>query len=228
MSYRNLKRARASSNLAKYMPKRRKTNYSKKVHTDRQIGLFGANPFVVMPYFETATLNSINSSYVFRLGSLYDPDVTGTGHQPQGFDQMTALYYHYIVDRVDIEVEAINNSNTVDAFVGLSVDRTGTAITDLRQIGEDPIGKVKWLDILGSGKASCTWKKTVYPGRFLGVSNPHSEDDLWGSVTANPNQGVFMQLHAESTDGTSTASIYFNVKLTFYTTWREKRSVALS
>lgn len=228
MSYRNLKRANASSNLRELMPKKRRTANYKRYHNNKQLGLFGANPFVIMPYFESVTLNTINSSYVFRLGSLYDPDVTGTGHQPCGFDQLSALYYHYIVDRVDIEVEAINNSTTVDAHVGMSIDRTGVAIADIRQVGEDPIGKVKWLDVLGSGAASVKWRKVVYPGRFLGVANPHSEDDLWGSVTSNPSQAVFMQLHAESTDGTSTASIYFNVKLTFYTTWRERRQVALS
>lgn len=227
MSYRNLKRARASSNLAKFVTKRRRTAAQKKF-TDRQVGLFGANPFVVMPYYETAALNAINSSYVFRLGSLYDPDVTGTGHQPCGFDQMSALYYHYIVDRVDITVEAVNNSTTVDSFVGISIDRSGSAITDLRQVGEDAGGLVTYLDVKGSGKSTKKWKKTCYPGRFLGIANPHSEDDLWGSVTSNPNQAVFLQLHAESADGTSTASTYFLVHFKYYTTWRERRQVALS
>ncbi len=52
-----------------------------------------------------ASLTSYTGSeYVFRLNSLYDPDLTGTGHQPYGFDQFAALYSRYKVDRVHIDV----------------------------------------------------------------------------------------------------------------------------
>jgi hypothetical protein len=34
----------------------------------------------------------------FRTTAVYDPDYTGTGHQPYGFDQHSRLYNHYIVD----------------------------------------------------------------------------------------------------------------------------------
>lgn len=52
-----------------------------------------------------ATLTSYTGSqYVFRLNSLYDPDLTGTGHQPYGFDQYAALFNRYKVDKVTVDV----------------------------------------------------------------------------------------------------------------------------
>ena len=39
----------------------------------------------------------IPASYVFSANGLYDPNITGIGHQPRGFDQLMALYDHYVV-----------------------------------------------------------------------------------------------------------------------------------
>jgi len=38
--------------------------------------------------------------YLFNLNSLFDPDRTGTGHQPLGFDQLKTLYNRYRVYKV--------------------------------------------------------------------------------------------------------------------------------
>lgn len=35
--------------------------------------------------------------YVFRANSLFDPNFTGGGHQPKGFDQLTAFYSRFRV-----------------------------------------------------------------------------------------------------------------------------------
>jgi hypothetical protein len=43
----------------------------------------------------------INSAavHVFSANGLFDPNVTGIGHQPRGFDQLMALFDHYVVPR---------------------------------------------------------------------------------------------------------------------------------
>lgn len=43
----------------------------------------------------------------FRLNSCNDPDLTGVGHQPRGYDQYSALYNRYRVDKATIEVRAV-------------------------------------------------------------------------------------------------------------------------
>lgn len=45
----------------------------------------------------------------FRLTSLWDPDLTGTGHQPQWYDQLVAVYQRYRVLGAKITVTFASN-----------------------------------------------------------------------------------------------------------------------
>jgi len=43
-------------------------------------------------------------NYDWNLNGLFDPNLTGTGHQPRGFDQLAALYNRYRVFRTRWEI----------------------------------------------------------------------------------------------------------------------------
>lgn len=47
---------------------------------------------------------TFGNTQTMRLNSLFDPDLTGVGHQPYGYDQMAALYNVYKVTRVQVEL----------------------------------------------------------------------------------------------------------------------------
>lgn len=49
--------------------------------------------------------NTTATIQTFRLNSLFDPDLTGTGHQPYGFDQLTPIYNNYCVTGCTIEAD---------------------------------------------------------------------------------------------------------------------------
>jgi len=53
---------------------------------------------IVMPYHMEMITNSAGISYnTFRSNSIYDPDYTGTGHQPRSHDQWAQYYKYYRV-----------------------------------------------------------------------------------------------------------------------------------
>ncbi len=49
-------------------------------------------------------------TYQFSLNSLFDPNTTGTGHQPRGFDQLKTLYNRYRVYGVSYKVTCVLDS----------------------------------------------------------------------------------------------------------------------
>lgn len=54
-------------------------------------------------------------TYVMNSNSLYDPNNTGFGHQPFGYDQLMAIYNHYTVTRCSIAIHPVTptlSSNT--------------------------------------------------------------------------------------------------------------------
>lgn len=54
--------------------------------------------------------------YQFRMNDLFDPDYTGTGHQPQWFDQLAAVYSNYKVLGSKITATFIpNNISDIEA-----------------------------------------------------------------------------------------------------------------
>lgn len=61
----------------------------------------GLNPVALryvgkMKYSETFTTD-VDGQYIYRLNGLFDPNQTGVGHQPYGFDSLANLYNRYRV-----------------------------------------------------------------------------------------------------------------------------------
>lgn len=77
-----------------------------------------------LKYAQTITLNPSAggcAGHTFRCNSLFDPDLTGTGHQPMGFDQVSALYDRYVVTSVRIKVTQLPSSvsTTIPGMFGV-------------------------------------------------------------------------------------------------------------
>jgi len=78
--------------------------------------------------FSLATVTGTNQ--VMNLNSIYDPDRTGTGHQPYGFDSLAALYARYRVWAVKWKVTFHAGSLAYFAAVLPSNGALATAVTN--------------------------------------------------------------------------------------------------
>jgi hypothetical protein len=86
-------------------------------------------------YYDTITITSnagVVAVHVFGSNCLFDPDITGGGHQPAGFDQYMALYQRYTVLRTRAKVTFFNESG-VSFLVGMVATDEVAALTDERQ-----------------------------------------------------------------------------------------------
>ena len=75
--------------------------------------------------------------YIFSANGLYDPDITGVGHQPVGFDQMGQMFDHYTVIAAKIRVDFMGFDSNHYHMVGIRLDDNGAVITDSRRLIEN-------------------------------------------------------------------------------------------
>lgn len=207
------------------MPTKRKTtkrNKSRSTGMSRNIQYTGPlrrSLRSVVKYSDMYTITSggtTPSKLMFSLNGLFDPDITGIGHQPRGFDQIMTMYDHYVVIGCKINLQIsnpdVNRGNTVYSCV---VDNTGTlSYVDLLETGSRV---AKHINARDAGQSSCTINLNINPNKWLARSKPLSDPDLKGSATTNPTEQCYLYI-AHIAEDLSTANTV-NVLATFeYTT----------
>lgn len=192
----------------------------------------GLNPFpnvkyVRHKYVDVITIPAGSSAgwpqlYQFRANSMYDPDYTGTGHQPLFRDEMAAQYNYYTVLSSFIKV-LVPPENTQERNWTLFVDDEAT-VPDAPAIFEQHRikGAVK-LDKRNTPlKLTCMydaakWNKTS-------VSSIMGENDQKVQKTANPGSATvkFYTLYAGPLNTSTTLdALKVTVEMFFFVAWRE-------
>lgn len=168
-------------------------------------------------YYEVLSIAATTGatiSYLHSCNGLYDPDITGTGHQPSYFDQLTSIYDHYTVMESMIELEVV--SDIVSYFALYIDDDTATANT-LTQAAEQPTGQLKMIPALQDPvRFVSRWNaKEWFGGDIL------DNDNLQGNASNNPTEQSYFTFKGRSANGTSTANFSIKVKLTYWAVWDE-------
>jgi len=109
--------------------------------------------YVTMKYSQEISMDpaiiSGTASYHFRANSIYDPDESGTGHQPYMHDTYQQLYNHYEVVSSRIVVRVYPNIDASAAMaittVGL-VSSTGDRFLDLESFREASRGQTMFTN----------------------------------------------------------------------------------
>jgi len=93
-----------------------------------------------MKYADTFQITSGGGSlYRFNLNSIFDPNRTGTGHQPYGRDTLASLYNRYRVFKVAYALTWFNSTNAVKAAVCPANNEMGASTVS--EIIENPMSK---------------------------------------------------------------------------------------
>lgn len=155
---------------------------------------------------------------VFAANGLYDPDITGVGHQPRGYDQIIQLYDHYVVTKAKIEVWG----GTIGIPSILSI-RMKDSITpqsfDIKDVIEDSNGVYKVTGQFANGYVCME----VDVGKFLGRKDPMSDPHLKGSDVSNPQEGCFFHVSASTLDAVEGSINNVIVRITYEATFIEPK-----
>jgi len=159
------------------------------------------------------------SNQVFRLDSLYDPDLSGIGHQPRYFDQIAGLYNQYLVTRCDWKLEFVNaNSNAVT--IGVAASDTSIATLPPDELCELNYSKSKVLG-LSTGASVCTIRGGISLSELHGQPNRDSDPDMYAIVSASPQETSYLTIGVNSLDGTNCA-VTCKATLIFHSVFKER------
>lgn len=160
------------------------------------------------------------SNQVFRLDSLYDPDLTGTGHQPRYFDQLAGLYQRYLVTRCDWRLQFINaNSNT--ATIAVAATDSDVSILPPDELAELTYSKRRILG-LNSGPGRTLITGSIALAELHGQPNRDSDPDMYSLVTASPQDQGYLTIGVNSLDGGSNAGVNMEATLIYHAVFKDR------
>lgn len=151
--------------------------------------------------FAIACVSGAVATQVFSANGLYDPDITGTGHQPMGFDQMMLSYNHYTVTNAAITC-TMKNSLTSVPTVAIFVSPSATPITVIDTINEFGMLEQDVLESKGVYGSNKILKTKCSIRKVQGVKDVIDVTDLSGTAAANPVEQTYF--HVQCWDATAT------------------------
>lgn len=113
---------------------RKKRPYKKKSYTVSIPSAPKNHTLVRLKYTENIRVDTVLGalgSYMYRINDTYDPNFSGTGHQPYFRDQMYAIYKYSRVLSASISINVITNSVNTPSWICLSPCQSGSFDLDL-------------------------------------------------------------------------------------------------
>lgn len=219
-------------------PKRRKFVRRRRAPIARTlggtVGLFGS-PTVrrTLKYVENITLSSTAGAIVtqiFTANGLYDPNITGGGHQPIWFDQIMPYFNHYCVTGSKINIAFTQRGSSISAdasvVVGVALRPSVTTASSFQLYMENGQQRYKVLSTDPASRA--TLSMGMNTRKYFGKKYTVDNYDLKGTIGSNPVEEVFYQLYADPLTGADSPNVNALVTITYYAVFSEPNPAASS
>lgn len=141
-----------------------------------------------------ADATGLPSVHTYSANGMWDPDYTGGGHQPKGFDQWMAFYNHYTVvgSKINVEYMYINTTTNIPGYFGIHLGDTlafPATLTNIQGfIEEKHVTPVKQYGLIEGASAVSNPKLSMKfsAKKFFSAKALVGEADYKGSPAANP------------------------------------------
>jgi len=226
-----VKRKRRGSRR-RVLGKRRRRNRFRRYNT---VGIVPDTKTVRLRYCQYLTLNPTTSDtayHTFYTNGLYDPDRTGTGHQPLGFDQWTKFYDFYLVKGSKMKCTFISGGSgaqTGTAMCGITVTEEDSMTVIPESIMEQP--KATWRLMTNSNAAQKTIvRKGFSPKKFWGLKDIADNKARLGSdYQATPPTNAFFHVWVQGIDAvTDPGPVDIIVCIDYVVQFSERRELVQS
>lgn len=175
--------------------------------------------YVTLRFCDTYSLTGgIGAVYhKFRLNSLYDPDLTGVGHQPLGHDEYAEWYERYTVRRARIKVTYIGDAVAAIVpgvmMIGVNDDETTQTSSTATAMERGDFSEFMHVGTIPGQAIEKSIVQEVDIAKLQGVKNITDEDDLGAAFGANPAQSVVGHVGLFPVAGNTPGTINFAVEI---------------
>lgn len=146
-----------------------------------------------MKYSDVASTSAGNPSWKFNLNSLFDPNRTGTGHQPYGFDQLAGLYNRYRVISTSYTISC--SSTTTPIRYGTIVSNESLTFSSMSELCENP--RSRFVVQNPGGNLRQIHGKCYIPALMGRTKTQYMTDDRYQAITsADPAELAILHIQA--------------------------------
>ncbi len=161
--------------------------------------------------FDIVCTSGVLSVYTFNSNGLYDPDQTGTGHQPLGFDQYASQYNRYRVLKLDFQVSFGNPAVSYSSYRCTVAHVNGSTVPSNPAIFEVPYSKQGVVSTYGP---ALQLRGSFNLTKLNSDPQKYRIDDRYSAlVTGNPAEVMYMHLGIMPN---ASATIRIHVKLVYH------------
>lgn len=187
-------------------------------------------------YVETITINpdvAMAGDYVFSANGLYDPNVTGIGHQPYGFDELMAMYSHYAVIGSKITVKLAGTQSS-EYWAGICLRNSATSLagSSLTNLLEAPGHNLRMIYQSGDAhlargnSISCKFSaKKFFTAKTSAIV---SDAQYNGSIDSRPTEQAYFHVILAPAHTQDLVSQPITVIIDFYTIFSEPKTLPQS
>lgn len=179
----------------------------------------------------TAAAGAPNTQ-IYGANFMFDPDVSGVGHQPMGFDQLMLVYEHFAVIHSSCSVTFSGSGSNGVFRAGVYLSPDAVALSNPNQIMENGLNNSTAIDGKDTGVArSKTITLDCDVTKYFGKQRWHDimdDEKLTGSATADPIEGVYYNVVGWQINAAGTWSVTYDILLSYDVVYFEPRKLASS
>jgi len=211
--------------------RRRKTRTTAVV--SRTVG-FPDRIFTTLNYSELFALTyggaGVPRVHQFMINNLYDPNFTGTGHQPLCHDQYAQFYLRYRVYGMRYKITFTNQETASYYDIAVQKRPNTSAPSLMEDFLESPYVQRGTLDVKGSGGAIRTMSGYASVAKLRGLSKKQVtyDEDLSALIGVSPTQTPSLNIIISNQNTLGTGSVNIRVQLTFYVCFYDRKFLTQS
>lgn len=179
--------------------------------------------FTKLTYSDLYSVTVGTTSFAYHdwiANSCFDPDNTGIGHQPMGFDQFTNLYQAYRVYGLKYVIEFFPDTSTdyTLLFLRTMPDTNIGSTSDVIRLSELPCLSRRVLGTVGH-KGMITLHGYFPMNKVFGMSAKEysNSPDTSATYTNSPLRKVYLRLYHRLVNETGTSfTLRYRIRFTYY------------